>query len=336
MFSWLKRRRPTRDKAQLSDDIARFIESSGLRADSEREARNFLSYLDNYRKPETIAAYHYVLEPLFEGGLGKRPRRILDYGCWYGLSSVMMARLGAEVVGVDINPVALERGTGMLRAMGEGGVTLRHCNDFLTRPESFRSDLVVIMDVLCSANPDDHPKILAAAHAALVPDGWLLISDANNLRNRDVVEMLQARWRDYEIGRGTIDAPAGDYHQGRRAFIAGHLPAADGAVLDRLARESCYLWGDELLAQVSARMAGTGAASRFGPEGLVAPVRADDGCTFGTAIDPLKLVGMLREMGMAVEMRRALAGDPVPRDEEEGYADPHYFIVARAHSGRRG
>ena len=49
--------------------------------------------------------------------------RVLDFGCGTGWSSEMLARMGMDVVGMDISPAALEmaRATGGRARRGDGG-----------------------------------------------------------------------------------------------------------------------------------------------------------------------------------------------------------------------
>lgn len=330
MLSWLKKNTSSGpDDSKLASLIDGYVAASGLERAGDVEARNFLSYLRHYQKQDTITSYMAIFRKLVDGRLGPKPATVLDYGCWYGLSSVMLSTLGPSVVGVDINPHALRWGRDLAARIGAVKVSLDHCAAFLMAPDAYLSDLAMIMDVLCSAHPDEHPRILAAMAEAIKPSGWLFVSDANNLRNADVMTMLRQRWRDYEIGEGTLAAPRGHYFALRKGFISARFPGLDAESLDTVTRQSCYLWGDELVRHVRALLGGTTAPIEFDEQSSRAPMRAADGCTFGTAIDPVDLLAILRGLGLTAELRSSLDGPAIAADEEAAYGNAHYFIVAR-------
>lgn len=100
-----------------------------------------------------------------------RPRRVLDIGCNAGLHALEWARRGAEVVGVDSAPVAIElarrRGAGELRARFE---VVDLLEGRLDRWGPF--DLVTSLGGVfnCLERADLVPAFRAVA-AALAPDG---------------------------------------------------------------------------------------------------------------------------------------------------------------------
>ncbi|MGL4728048.1 MAG: class I SAM-dependent methyltransferase [Bosea sp. (in: a-proteobacteria)] len=330
MLSWLKKPKPSvLDASTLPSLIDGYVRASGLEGAPDVESRNFLSYLRHYQTQDTITSYMAIFDKLVDGRLGPKPATVLDYGCWYGLSSVMLSTLGPHVVGVDINPHALRRGRDLAASIGARHVSLDHCAAFLMAPDAYPSDMAMIMDVLCSAHPDEHPRILAAMAEAIKPSGWLFISDANNLRNAEVMVMLRQRWRDYEIGEGSLAAPRGHYFSLRKEFISSRFPELGPEKLETVTRQSCYLWGDDLTHHVRALLDGTTAPIEFDEQGSIAPMRAADGCTFGTALDPVRLLSILRGFGLHAELRSLLDGPAIAAGDEAAYDNAHYFIVAR-------
>jgi len=99
--------------------------------------------------------------------------RILDVGCGGGLLSEALARLGAEVVGVDASPgnVAAAR----LHAASQGVTVdyrLGEPAEVLSPQKSF--DVVLALEVV--EHVSDVPAFLATAAACLAPGGMLIAS----------------------------------------------------------------------------------------------------------------------------------------------------------------
>ena len=101
-------------------------------------------------------------------------RRALDVGCGAGLLAEPLARLGAEVTGVDAAPENIAAASA--HAAGSGLAIAYHCGDVATLGLS-GFDLVTAMEVI--EHVADKPAFLFALAAALAPNGLMLLSCPN-------------------------------------------------------------------------------------------------------------------------------------------------------------
>ena len=99
--------------------------------------------------------------------------RILDVGCGGGLMSEVLARLGAEVVGVDASPGNLA--AARLHAQSQNVTVdyrLGEPAEVLSSEERF--DVVLALEVV--EHVSDVPAFLGTAAALLAPGGMLFVS----------------------------------------------------------------------------------------------------------------------------------------------------------------
>lgn len=99
------------------------------------------------------------------------PRRMLDIGCSAGLHALEWARLGAEVVGIDVAPVAIE--LARQRARNQPNVRFEVADLLEGRLDRWGTfDLVTALGGVfnCVPRPDLVPTF-HAVRAALAPDG---------------------------------------------------------------------------------------------------------------------------------------------------------------------
>lgn len=152
--------------------------------------------------------------------------KLLDIGCGGGLLSEPMARLGAEVVGIDPAPtnIAVAR----LHA-GESGLAVDYrATDAETLAGSGeRFDVVLAMEVV--EHVPDRDAFIAACGALLRPGGLLFVATINRTPKAYALAIFGAevvlRW----LPRGTHDYAK----LVRPAELQGALAAAGLAVADR-------------------------------------------------------------------------------------------------------
>lgn len=126
--------------------------------------------------------------------------RILDVGCGGGLMSEALARLGAQVVGVDASPgnVAAAR----LHAQSQNVTVdyrLGEPAEVLAPEERF--DVVLALEVV--EHVSDVPAFLATAAALLAPGGMLFVSTIDRTFKSFVVAIIGAEYLLRVLPRGT-------------------------------------------------------------------------------------------------------------------------------------
>ena len=126
--------------------------------------------------------------------------RILDVGCGGGLMSEALARLGAQVVGVDASPgnVAAAR----LHAQSQNVTVdyrLGEPSDVLSPHERF--DVVLALEVV--EHVSDVPAFLTASAALLAPSGMLFVSTIDRTFKSFAVAIVGAEYLLRVLPRGT-------------------------------------------------------------------------------------------------------------------------------------
>ncbi|MFT6590946.1 MAG: 2-polyprenyl-6-hydroxyphenyl methylase/3-demethylubiquinone-9 3-methyltransferase [Rhodoferax sp.] len=126
--------------------------------------------------------------------------RILDVGCGGGLLSEALARLGAQVVGVDASPgnVAAARMHSQSHNV-KVDYRLGEPTEVLSPQESF--DVVLALEVV--EHVSDVPAFLATAAACLAPGGMLFVSTIDRTFKSFVVAIIGAEYLLRVLPRGT-------------------------------------------------------------------------------------------------------------------------------------
>lgn len=124
-------------------------------------------------------------------------RRALDVGCGAGLLCEPLARLGADVTGVDAasENIAAARD----HAAGSGLAIAYHAGDLATL-DLGRFDLVCAMEVI--EHVADKPAFIAALAASLAPGGLMLLSAPNRTAKSRLL-LVEAAERLGMVPRGT-------------------------------------------------------------------------------------------------------------------------------------
>jgi SAM-dependent methyltransferase len=150
----------------------------GLDEFSRRDIAFHRETADAYDEEVTreFAVYHErILEPFLDRVAGERPGgKALDLGCGTGVVTVLLARRGLEVVGVDHSPEMLERGRRKLEAAGLDG-TLETGDVRALRFGDDEFDCVTIQGLL--HHLEEVEPCLREATRVLRPGGFLYASE---------------------------------------------------------------------------------------------------------------------------------------------------------------
>jgi len=127
---------------------------------------------------------------------------MLDIGCGGGLLAEPLARLGAQVTGID----ASERNIGIARAHAEQSqvkVTYLPCaaEDLVSSPQRF--DVVLAMEVI--EHVSDPDLFLATTASLLKPDGLMFVATLNRTAKSYALAIIGAEYVMRWLPRGTHD-----------------------------------------------------------------------------------------------------------------------------------
>jgi SAM-dependent methyltransferase len=135
-----------------------------------------------------------MLRPIFQGyGLDLRGLEVLEFGCNYGASSIVMARLGASVCGVDVDPSAVDLARSNAARYGRADIALQHVPDTRHLPYGDgRFDFVLCNSVLEYVRPAELAAVLRELRRVLKPGGRMLITGTSS--RLALREVHSGRW----------------------------------------------------------------------------------------------------------------------------------------------
>ena len=122
-------------------------------------------------------------------GIAPAGQRVLEFGCNYGASGIVMAKLGGQVTGVDVDAdnIRLANANIALHRVEDHAAAL-HVADTRTMPFADASfDLAIANSVLEYVVPDELDAVLAEIHRVMRPGARLLVlGTASRLAPREV------------------------------------------------------------------------------------------------------------------------------------------------------
>lgn len=278
-------------------------------AATDETLRPAASVLAHYAQGEVLEAYWRHLGavvarrvPGFERATG------LDYGCWYGFSTLVLARLGAgKLVGVDVIESMLAIARRCAEHLRVANVEYRVIEQAPLGPLPLADasvDWVLANDVFSFAHPEAFDHMIREAARVLRAGGRFILSDGNNPHCSAVRRRLLDTYREHEIGDGTPAGPLGSYWRLRRDRLRAAFPELREDELGSLARDTSYLWGEDLIEQGKRLLAGDAAVApaRFEPQVLRVPIHPFDGRSIGSPTDPVELLGRFACNGLAATL----------------------------------
>ena len=127
-----------------------------------------------------ISKYHEHMASLVKSG-----QKVLDLGCGTGLLSIKLARAGAQVMGIDINPQMLDIAKQRIKLEdleGKVNFQLRNVLDIdELEPNSF--DAITASLLFSELSENERRYLLKIAKKVLKPEGLLIIGDETVPKN---------------------------------------------------------------------------------------------------------------------------------------------------------
>jgi len=126
--------------------------------------------------------------------------KVLDIGCGGGLASIPMARLGAEVTGIDPSKKAIASAKKKAKSLG-----LKNVNYINVMPEEFKPehtfDLILCLDVV--EHIDDLEGLAQTMVNLLTPGGAIVISSINKTAKSFLFAIIAAEYLLNMVPQGT-------------------------------------------------------------------------------------------------------------------------------------
>lgn len=231
--------------------------------------------------------YAWLLDLVPAGVSG---RTAVDIGCKYGHAlPLLFARGAKKCVGVDVIDEYVNTAQRIVGAIYPETSFVKSEHGYVPLPPD-SADFVLVNEVISHVNPSHLPTLYAEIARILRPDGYLMISDGNNVANdecrRDLINLYDA-WENGPPGRNTgrdvVDEP---FLHLRRRLIAERHPALSPDKIDYLARNTSGLFGEYFLQTVDRYVATGTLIERPYRRGLCPTNPMDGGTVMEFGFDP--------------------------------------------------
>ena len=269
--------------------------------------------VSHYANHDTILSYcthfHDFLisdRPRFAKEIG------VDLGCWLGLSTIVLHRMGAgSVHGLDVVDEYIQ-----YCKLFKGILDLENVEYQLIPGEHFGRlpiednsvDWVLTNDVFSFAHPSTHTHMISEATRILRTGGTFYLTDANNPNCSSAIQRVRASWKKFEHRRDDADGKIGMFVEQRMEMIANHIPEWQDKKTYTCALETAYCWGEQILDYAAAVELGNPVkASYYDPNGSKPPIDPIHGCGRGTFTDPVELERSFMAAGLEPELLFNLA-----------------------------
>jgi len=272
--------------------------SDGLRASNDASHILYASWYDAPEKiDDTALFYRACLVDMIDGYSESTG---CDVGCWFGVSCLVQKALGARrVYGVDILPGVIREAAEWAAKLNIPDVHFREMFEGIIPLQSNTMDWAIFNQVLCNDVGGNFYRSLAEAHRVCRPGGVVAVCDNNNPYCPATIERLKKTTRRLELGGGDEDSPDGRNYHGRREMIRRIAPDLPDETVNRLARETCYMWGRDLARAVWKYVdTGEWPRSAYDPELLKPSVMPSTGWANGNVTDPYALCRAMERLGL--------------------------------------
>ncbi len=232
--------------------IAKILHSFYKQDDFSKLDPGFPRYFKKLQTQEGAEKYVRHIQNLCKlAGTPVLGKRVLDAGCGYGMTSLVLKMMGAEeVVGIDIKkerlgsfqkivkkfPVDARKVSGLLMSV----------TDMAFQDQSFN---IILVNEAISHYSGLH-SFFSEVQRVLKPGGVLIIADGNNALNPLIKHANYKLWQTYEQGPDGITISGHKIEKSimtqRREIIANYFPSLSVEEVKVLAERTSGLWGDLL------------------------------------------------------------------------------------------
>jgi SAM-dependent methyltransferase len=297
-----------------------------LRRVLEADASGYDPWLYRYcgklaSRAELTRYQRYLSDLLRFGRVDLPEATVLDAGCGFGFTLVLLRYLGAsEVFGVDVSEPMIRTIRAYLPLLPDEVSSRIHVQEASVAELPYADDS---FDLVLSNEAISHYRDVTAfigeAARVLRRGGTLLISDHNNGRNLRTRRETQALWEEFETGK--TGAPRGErerngsYRQRRGEIIRDAFPGLDDAMVADLVLRTSFMSREEIVKAVRAYEAGGVRPESF-YDGSDAPVDPNADAVHERLFDPYRLAAQVRAAGFSTRVAGhwgGAGGNPVIR-----------------------
>jgi SAM-dependent methyltransferase len=202
-------------------------------------------YCGELASPDDVARYlRYQLDYLRLGGRDPRGASVLDAGCGFGLTLLVMGLLGAERLrGIDNYPGMVQT----IRAYQpllppELGSKLEVTDGDVAAMPYGDGEFDIVLSIEAISHYLDVEGFVGEAARVLRPGGVMVIADGNNGLNRSIRNMTHAIWDAFESGPDGTELHGHtvgvSYRTKRARILAERVPQIGDADRERLAERT--------------------------------------------------------------------------------------------------
>jgi SAM-dependent methyltransferase len=291
-------------EARIQTDYERLLAASAELGAPE----HFVQFSKLFAEHQLWRSYTSLLDlaPVsLEGGIA------VDIGCKYGHALPIFLAQGARTaIGVDVIDEYLAVARDVLGVIFPATSFVKSEQGYLPITSETAS-VVMINEVISHVNPMYLPNLFSEVARVLVPGGYVLISDGNNIANaecrRDLVDVYDA-WENGPTGRKTgRDVVDDAFIELRRHLVHERHPTLAAEKVEYLARNTSGLFGDYFTTVVDRYVAGGEFIERPYRHGICPTNPRDGGTVMEFGYHPKHIEMMLAAYGI-----RAERADPLP------------------------
>ena len=292
------------------------------------------AHLAGYATDEQIAGWITLYRdtvipaiPNFQGSTG------VDFGCWTGIGSSILAMLGAtRVFCAEVNTDTMRFGPRWASHFKIDQLRFLWNADGVIPLPNRSVDWVYVNQVFCNMHPQGFDQAIGEIARILKTDARLVFCDSNNPHCPATLERLERVYQTRELGDGDHDNPTGVLYRQRTRIIEKLVPGINADDASRLAKNTCYLGGPDLDRAILAwKLAGTEPTSPFRGGWSPAPVNPVTGIAAGNITDPYDLAARFRNFGVKTSINtNAVPGPTDPAElHERMIASQSFYILGR-------